>query len=217
MYKIDLHTHSIESPDGSIKIEDYEKFIHEKKMDYIAITDHNSISYALEVKKILGDNIIVGEEIMTLDGEIIGLFLLENIQPQLTLDETIELIKKQNGLVYVPHPLETLRKGIGFENLNRIKDNIDIVECYNGRSLAMFPSQKLINWTKVNKKAYASSSDAHGKINYGRTATLVDNNPKRDNLVSLLNHSRHINKPASIVSRFYPSLNRRRKVGSRND
>ena len=216
MYKIDLHTHSIESPDGSIKIEDYEKFISKKKVDYIAITDHNSISYALKAKKKLGDHIIVGEEIMTIDGEIIGLFLSEKIKPGLTLDETVDLIKKQGGLVYVPHPLETVRKGIGYDNLNKIKINVDIVECFNGRSFSMFASQKLIKWTRENQKAYASSSDSHGKINYGRTFTFVDKTPNRNNLVELLNQSKHINRPASAISRFYPSLNRRRKVVRRN-
>lgn len=74
-YKIDLHTHSILSHDGGIKTQEYEKVISELKLDFVAITDHNKIAFAKEMQDRLGERIIIGEEIMTSEGEIIDLFL----------------------------------------------------------------------------------------------------------------------------------------------
>ncbi len=214
MYKLDLHTHSVESADGSISIEDYKKLITSKKVDYVAITDHNSLDYALRAKEVIGSAVIVGEEIMTTEGEIIGLYLKEKIKPNQSLEQTIDLIKKQDGLVYVPHPLDITRKGIGIGNLNKIKDEIDIVECYNSRSISILPSKKLKDWVSSNNLACASSSDSHGKIGYGRTFTVVSDKPTRSNLVKLLSEASYYNQPATLVGRLYPSLNRKRKVSA---
>jgi Predicted metal-dependent phosphoesterases (PHP family) len=74
MYKVDLHTHSIASPDGSLNEDNYRKMLETGRLDCIAVTDHNTIAFAKELHANLGDRIIVGEEITTLDGEIIGLF-----------------------------------------------------------------------------------------------------------------------------------------------
>ncbi|MCA9330415.1 PHP domain-containing protein, partial [Candidatus Saccharibacteria bacterium] len=117
MYKVDLHTHSQASPDGGITAEQYAHVLSTGLLDMIAITDHNSIAYAQEVQKQLGDKIIVGEEIMTNDGEIVGLFLTQVIEPGLSAQETCRRIKAQHGLVYIPHPFETVRKGLHPEKL----------------------------------------------------------------------------------------------------
>jgi predicted metal-dependent phosphoesterase TrpH len=74
MYKIDLHTHSSASSDGGITADQYSKIISQNILDYVAITDHNKVSFAMKLSEELGDKIIVGEEIMTSEGEIIGLF-----------------------------------------------------------------------------------------------------------------------------------------------
>src|SRR5580658_33632 len=104
MLKIDLHTHSVASPDGGIMADKYRECLELGKLDYIAITDHNSIDFALNLRTEFERKIIVGEEILTSEGEIIGLFLSELVPPNLSPIETIELIKRQGGLVYVPHP-----------------------------------------------------------------------------------------------------------------
>src|SRR6266576_5491693 len=103
-YKIDLHTHSIISQDGGITASQYEKILQAGVLDCIAITDHNETSFARIMHKKLGDRIIIGEEISTPEGEIIGLFLTETIPGGIRLDEAIASIKHQGGLVYLPHP-----------------------------------------------------------------------------------------------------------------
>src|SRR5258706_6823038 len=114
--KIDLHTHSIFSPDGGITEKEYEEIISKKILDVIAITDHNRIGFAQKMQKKLGKSIIVGEEIWTSDGELIGLFLTKEIKPHLSLRETLKAIHDQDAIAYVPHPLDIFRKGIGESN-----------------------------------------------------------------------------------------------------
>ncbi len=210
MYRIDLHSHSINSTDGSITIEDYDKIIKSGRLNYIAITDHNSIDYAKKANAKLGENIIIGEEIMTLSGEIIGLYLSEKIPPKLSLEETINQIKRQNGLVYLPHPLENIRKGIGLDNLKKIIDKVDIVECYNGRSFTTSIKDQLLKELKLKNIVCASGSDSHGKIGFGRTMTIINDKPNKENLVQLLKNAKFINRTAGPISRFYPTLNRLR-------
>lgn len=95
MPKIDLHTHSIASKDGAITADDYERMLETGLLDYIAVTDHNRIDFAAELHAKLGEKIIVGEEIKTTEGEIIGLYLTEAIPALLTPEETVQRIKEQ--------------------------------------------------------------------------------------------------------------------------
>ena len=81
MIKVDLHTHSSASPDGGIMAEQYMQIIKSAQLNCVAITDHNRVDLALELRKTLGERIIVGEEINTTEGELIGLFLTQNVEP----------------------------------------------------------------------------------------------------------------------------------------
>ena len=128
MFKVDLHTHSEDSHDGGITQQQYMKALDKNLLDYIAVTDHNSIDFATRLKSELGERIIVGEEIMSSAGEIIGLYLSKVVMAGLTPRETIRQIKDQNGLVYIPHPFETIRKGLHPSIMEELLEFIDIVE-----------------------------------------------------------------------------------------
>jgi predicted metal-dependent phosphoesterase TrpH len=211
MYKIDLHTHSTSSPDGGITSEQYEEFLSTGIIDCVAITDHNRIDFAVKLKEKLGDKIIVGEEIMTSSGEIVGLFLKEKIPAKLTPFDTIRLIKEQHGLVYIPHPLETFRNGLQINVLEEMIDYIDIVEIGNGRSLQPSKYSQILVWSNLNHLAGAASSDAHGRLGFGHTYTLVSEIPTKDTLIALLNKGTPIVKRPSIRALLYPKYNRIRK------
>ena len=213
MLKIDLHTHSIASPDGSLKMADYKKMLR-GGLDVIAITDHNTISFGKKVQAELGQNIIVGEEITTLKGEIIGLFLKHVVRPGLSPLETVKAIHNQDGLVYLPHPFETVRKGMKAEVLQEIIDHVDIIEVFNGRAVFQNRSAIARQWAKKYKKARAASSDAHGLYGWGRTYTLVKEVPKYDTLIDLLSTS-DVNlseRRANLLGVCYPKFNRLRKA-----
>src|ERR1039457_5438980 len=104
MFKVDLHTHSPASPDGGISADQYIEAISTGVLDCVAITDHNRINFAKKLNHSVGDKIIIGEEIMTSGGEIIGLYRNEQVPANLTPIDTIRIIKDQGGLVYIPHP-----------------------------------------------------------------------------------------------------------------
>ena len=136
-YKVDLHTHSYGSPDGALRAAEYRRKLESGALDFIAITDHDRIDSALQIRgelDKLGDRIIIGEEISTADGELIGLYLTDLVPAGLSAVETTQAIRGQGGLVYVPHPFETVRSGMPEAVLGSIAEDVDIVETYNGRA-----------------------------------------------------------------------------------
>ncbi len=212
MVKIDLHTHSLASPDGSLALKDYKKALETNQLDFIAITDHDRIDFALNAHQALGERIIVGEEIATLKGEIIGLYLNTCIPGGLSLEETINRIKAQRGIVYIPHPFETKRKGIQETDLDNIQTAVDIIEGYNGRAWGQNFSERTMRYAQDADIATAASSDAHGVKGWGRTYTIIQRTPTRQTLVQLLkDSSTPTYKKPHLISILYPSINRLRR------
>ncbi|HSX28127.1 MAG TPA: PHP domain-containing protein [Candidatus Saccharimonadales bacterium] len=210
-YKVDLHTHSQASKDGALTEADYERALTNGQLDTIAITDHNTAEFALDLRRTLGERIIVGEEIATLEGEIIGLFLTETIPPFLSARETVKRIKAQKGLVYVPHPFETVRKGITAEALEGIAESVDIIEVHNGRAVFQNRSELAREWSVQHEVPGAASSDGHGPRGWGRTYSVVTAMPTRQNLVTLLHQATYEAHWPGVLGVLYPKLNRLRK------
>lgn len=207
VYKIDLHTHSTGSPDGGLKRRHYKYFIDNKLLDFIAVTDHNRIDIAQQLQAEFGKHIIVGEEITTTDGEIIGLYLKERIAPGLTPLQTVEAIKEQGGLVYIPHPFETVRSGISEETLQEIAEYIDIIEGWNGRAVFQNRTRQALRWAEQLRVPAASSSDAHGRTGWGYSYSVIDSEPTHASLVALLSNAAHSRRKVGIGI-VYPKLNR---------
>lgn len=206
--KIDLHTHSILSHDGGISAQQYKEALKNGLLDCVAITDHNEISFALQLHKELGNKVIVGEEIMTTEGEIIGLFLTTHIAPGLTPKETIKHIRKQNGLVYIPHPFETVRKGLPATVLADITDDIDIVETFNGRAFWQKKHRQANEFSLDNDITPAASSDAHGPKALGHTYSHIDELPAKNTLVSLLQEGSIVTIAPTARALLYPKFNK---------
>lgn len=213
MYKVDLHTHSEASPDGGITLDQYASVLSSGKLDVIAITDHNTIEFATYAREKLGDRIIVGEEIMSTMGEIIGLYLTETVHPGLSPLETVKQIKEQGGLVYIPHPFESIRKGLHPSVLEELIDFIDIIEICNGRAFLQNRSAQTVLWSKLNRVVGAASSDAHGVRGLGKTFTSVKELPNEGDLVKILSHGVAITDRPGLRSLLYPKYHKiRRKL-----
>ncbi|HSA83333.1 MAG TPA: PHP domain-containing protein [Patescibacteria group bacterium] len=208
MIKIDLHTHSIISSDGGIGESGYERLLQDKFLDCIAITDHNRIDFAEKMHKKLGDKIIIGEEITTTEGEMIGLFLKEVVPSGLSAIETANVIKKQGGLVSIPHPFETLRQGIQLPVLEQIIEKIDIVEVFNGRGKWRGKSDDAFIFAKKYHLAQAASSDAHGYHGAGKTYTQIHSLPSVSTLKKRLLNGSLVKEYAPLWTFLYPSWNR---------
>lgn len=212
MFRIDLHTHSKASPDGGLSANDYKNMLRSSILRTIAITDHNRIDFAATLHAELGDVIIVGEEVTAIEGEVIGLYLNEAVPAGLSARETAARIHAQGGLVYIPHPFETARKGLPKDVLDDIADMVDIVETYNGRTLQN-RGYLADDWAQGHSVLKASSSDAHGKRGWGNTASIVTELPKRETLLRLLNDATADKNSTGFTGRLYPKLNRMRQWG----
>jgi predicted metal-dependent phosphoesterase TrpH len=210
MLKADFHTHSVGSPDGGISAEDYRQLLDSGQLDYIAITDHNQIDFALQMNHELGDKIIVGEEVMTTQGELIGLYLQKRIKPGQSAEETAKAIHQQGGLVYLPHPFETVRHGLQPAVAESIKELVDIVEVHNGRAVFQNRSSQALAWATLHKKPTAASSDAHGARGVGHTYTIVGQPLTKDTLASVLTQAQLIHGRPPLTSLAYPKYNRLR-------
>jgi predicted metal-dependent phosphoesterase TrpH len=211
MLKVDLHTHSVASSDGGLNAKHYRWALEEGLLDYIAITDHNTVDFALEQRASLGERIIVGEEVMTDAGEIIGLYLQRTIPHGLALADAIAAIQAQHGLVYIPHPFETKRKGLGADELQRIAGSVDIIETFNGRAWAGPRSNQASDWAIKQHKASATASDAHGRYGWGRTYTFLAEAPERGTLLGLLDQAQLVTKGPVLLAALYPAMNRLRQ------
>ncbi len=206
--KLDLHTHSTASPDGGIKPADYGRMLDRGTLHYIAVTDHGTTATALSLQAEFGDRIIVGQEIMTTAGEIIGLYLQATIPAKLTPQQTVMAIRQQGGLVYIPHPFETTRHGLQTEDLALIADDVDIIEAHNGRAVFQDKSQQAHQWAAEHTCAIAASSDSHSLAGWGRTYTVVAAVPDRDNLVELLRQATYTTGFPGVRAVMAPKLNR---------
>jgi predicted metal-dependent phosphoesterase TrpH len=99
----------------------------------IVLTDHDGIEGATALAE-AGEPVIIGQEILTTEGEVIGLFLKAAVRKGLSPEETVAAIKEQGGLVYLEHPYDITRRRLREEAIERIASGIDIVEVFNGRS-----------------------------------------------------------------------------------
>lgn len=210
MFRLDLHTHSVGSPDGGLTAADYAALLNTQTMHFIAITDHDSIDTAQELQKSLGDRIIVGQEITTSQGEIIGLYLDKLVTSAQTAQQTVKAIKQQGGLVYIPHPFETVRKGIPKDVLDSIAESVDIIETHNGRAIFQNKGPAAVAWARLHGKVACASSDAHGKRGMATSFTAVSKEPTRDTLVELLKTGHQQTARPPLHSLLYPKYHRLR-------
>jgi hypothetical protein len=129
--------HTDHSHDCATPVEVLLATARERGLGAIAVTDHNEISGALEASAqaaTAGVKVIVGEEVKTAEqGEVIGLFLEEKIPRGLTLEETVAEIKRQGGVVYVPHPFDRMHSVPDYEHLLKVIEDVDAIEVFNPR------------------------------------------------------------------------------------
>lgn len=172
--KYDLHVHSKYSIDGCIEPETIVKTAHKRGLSGVAVTDHNTIQGGLESKKYETDDlkVIVGSEIETNRGEVIGLFLCDEIKSNI-FAYVVQEIKDQNGLVIIPHPFDNIR-GTGIKPTKADAPLVDYVEVYNSRCLLERYNRKANEFALSNKLKIAAGSDAHFEREIGMAGIVVN-------------------------------------------
>ncbi|MDP9384612.1 MAG: PHP domain-containing protein, partial [Actinomycetota bacterium] len=162
---VDLHMHTDHSHDCATPVELLLATARERGLGAIAVTDHNEISGALRARELAarhGVKVIVGEEVKTADqGEVIGLFLEEKIPRGLTLEATIAEIKRQGGLVYVPHPFDRLHSVPDYEHLLAVVDDVDAIEVFNPRIAIPAYNEEAVRFAAKYGIPGGAGSDSH--------------------------------------------------------
>ena len=183
--RIDLHCHSEASPDCFTPIRPLGLQAIERGLSVLAITDHNTLRGALELEQLSRDDpeladleVIVGEEITTSAGEIIGLFLHEEIPRGVTPREAVTEIRAQGGLVLLPHGFDPFKHGrLDPVSRNEIAADIDIVEVFNRRISFPRYNRAAATWAEVHAKDVSAGSDAHTLGEVGRAWLEVPDGP----------------------------------------
>jgi predicted metal-dependent phosphoesterase TrpH len=175
---VDLHMHTDHSGDCATPVEVLLATAREQGLGAIAVTDHNEISGALEASRQAASSdpaianpahpaglpikVIVAEEVKTAEqGEVIGLFLKEKIPRGLTLQETVAEIKRQGGLVYVPHPFDRMHSVPDYEHLLGILDDIDAIEVFNPRVAIGAFNEEAVRFAAKYRIVAGAGSDSH--------------------------------------------------------
>ncbi len=162
---IDLHMHTDWSHDCSIPAQELVEHAESIGLGGIAVTDHNVFGGALEAVELAADRdliVIPGEEVKTDNqGEVIGLFLEEEIPRGMTFAETLAAIRDQGGLVYVPHPFDRMHAIPDPATLHRHLAEIDVLEVYNARLLRESFNDEALRFARKYRLLQGAGSDAH--------------------------------------------------------
>ena len=184
MIRVDLHSHSRFSKDSRSTLDAIIRAVPRSGLHALALTDHDQLDGALALQKIAPFFVIPGEEIKTSHGEIIGLFLKEWIPPKLSPAETIERIREQKGIVYIPHPFDRVRNSRMDEiELEAIVDQVDVLEVFNARNALPKFNKRALEYAQRHGKLMGAGSDAHSVHEYGAAYVEV---PRFDDATSFL-------------------------------
>ena len=170
LVRYDLHLHTFRSGDSLTTYREIIRRVKERGLTGIAVTDHNTMRGAVELAQLAPFPVIIGEEIRTREGEIIGYFLQEEIPRGLGLEESIQLVHDQGGVVGVPHPVDSVRRrsALGETVLRRVIDRIDLIEGQNGRAVLPADNLRARHLAREFSKPMTAGSDAHAPFEIGR-------------------------------------------------
>jgi predicted metal-dependent phosphoesterase TrpH len=199
----DLHLHTSWSHDCSIEVDELLDHAEAQGLGAIAVTDHNVLGGALEaVERSRGRRLLVipGEEVKTADqGEVIGLFLREEIPRGMSFGETVAAIRAQGGLVYLPHPFDRLHAIPKPATLHRHLAEIDVLEVYNARLLFEAYNDEALRFARKYNLTPGAGSDAHVLAGVGTGAVRMRSFSGPEEFLVSLHDAEVLRRPKSLV------------------
>jgi glycosyltransferase involved in cell wall biosynthesis len=201
MIDVDLHMHTDHSYDCATPVEVLLAEARARGLGAIGVTDHNEISGAHEARaRADGIAVIVGEEVKTADqGEVIGLFIEEKIPRGMTLQETIADIKRQGGLVYVPHPFDRLHSVPDYEHLLDVLDDVDAIEVFNPRVAISEFNDEAARFAAKYRIPAGAGSDAHVPQGLGSVRIRMREFDGPEEFLESLRDADIVRNPASLL------------------
>jgi predicted metal-dependent phosphoesterase TrpH len=155
------------SGDSTTTLDEIVESVVEAGIDVLCVTDHNAIEGAVRLQRELEGNgicrVIVGEEVRTHTGEIIGLFLTERISFGDNAIDTAKQIRKQGGVMYVPHPFDPMRRNLTEASLIELSDLglVDAIEAHNSKTSLQSLNKRAREFGESRGLALGAGSDAH--------------------------------------------------------
>lgn len=161
--RVDMHSHTMWSGDSTTTPDELEAGVAACGVDVLCITDHHAVEGAQRMAGRLGCRVVVGEEVRTHAGEIIGLFLSERISFGSSPALTAQLIRDQGGIVYVPHPFDPMRTNLAEAALHDITAHglVDAIEIHNAKTSLRSLNQRAADFAAEHGLAAGAGSDAH--------------------------------------------------------
>ncbi len=197
--------HTDHSHDCATPVEVLLATAREQGLGAIAVTDHNEISGALEAAARAGGprpavKVIVGEEVKTAgEGEVIGLFIEERIPRGLTLAETVAEIKRQGGVVYVPHPFDRMHAVPDYEHLLPVLDEVDAIEVFNPRVAIGAFNEEAARFAAKYRIAAGAGSDSHVAQGLGSVRVRMRDFDGPQEFLQSLRDAEIVTRPTSLL------------------
>jgi predicted metal-dependent phosphoesterase TrpH len=183
---VDLHSHTSASFDSLASPRAVVRAAASRGLTHLAITDHDRIDGALEAREMAAREalplaVLVGQEIRTRQGDLIGVFLERPIRSGLDAFEAIEEVRAQGGLVGIPHPFDRFRSsllGTGeVDKLDELAPLVDWVETHNARIMVGNGNQRAAEWAVEHELSGVAVSDAHSVLEIGVAYAALDGDP----------------------------------------
>ena len=204
MMRVEVHSHTYFSGDGFATAETFTKQCWKKHLDCVCITDHDTIEGAMQFAEQAPIRIIVGEEVTTGQGDVIGLFLKEEIPAHLGIETTIERIKTQGGIVYLPHPFDEFRKSaVKLNDAEKVKNGIDVIEIFNSRTFNPKYNVMASEFAQENDIIVAVGSDAHHPLELGNSYMQMDDFDGPESFLVSLRGATYVAKKCPLILRLY--------------
>ena len=174
--RLDLHTHTMWSGDSTTTPQEYAAAVGAAGLDVVCITDHNAIDGADTLRDHVGCAVVVGEEVRTATGELIGLFLTERVPMGMSAADTARAIRDQGGVVYVPHPFDPMRRCLTERSLYELAEAglLDAVEVVNAKTSLASLNRRAAEFATRFDLAAGAGSDAHVPDALGAAFVEVD-------------------------------------------
>jgi predicted metal-dependent phosphoesterase TrpH len=173
MTVVEFHSHTQFSGDSLTSLESILAVCRKKGINRLVITDHNTISGASQAVQLAPEMVIVGEEIMTQQGELLAAFVQEEIPAGLTPEEAIFQLRAQGAFISVSHPFDRMRKGHwSLHDLERIAPLVDAIEIFNSRCMLPWYNSQAAAFARAHGLCGTAGSDAHvpGEIGGARVS-----------------------------------------------
>ncbi len=212
---VDLHCHSSASFDSKLEPADLVRAAAAAGLTHLAVTDHDQLDGAREAKSLApeGLTIIVGQEIRTSSGDLIALFVDNLIRSGMSPEKSVAAVRKQRGLVGLPHGFDAYRPSIGVDRvradeLKELAALVDYVEIHNGRVIDQRANERAAEFAHSLRIPGVAVSDTHTLAEVG-TCAVVLNGP----IASATTLKRALAHPAGLIVKEAPAASQGRGLG----